>query len=331
VAYVLDVGHGNCGIAHDAEHAVVVDTPPTDTLLRTLAERGVRHVDSLLISHGDRDHVAGLPAVLASRELAVDAVYLNPDPTKPLSRPQQRLITAALEDSVASGRTAVHLQLNTLFGDTLSCGDVRVDVLAPRWQEARGGVGGATAGGRRTTSNTLSAVVRVGVDGGLHVLFAGDLDEVGLADLLADGANLRAEVLIFPHHGGGTGSANPQAFARTVCQAVKPRTVVFSIGRRPYDHPDPEIVAAVQEELPTVHIACTQLSRHCARLVPNVPATHYATLPREGERTGPSCAGSLELPLTSGATTPTADEHRRYVAAHVPTPMCAPSIAASEL
>lgn len=327
---MLDVGHGNCAVAHDAAHAIIVDTPPTDTLLRTLAQRQIDRVDSVLISHADRDHVAGLPALLASRALAVEAVYLNPDPTKPLSRPQQRLITAALEDALDAGRTAVHLQLNTLFGSTLSAGEVRVEVLAPRWQQARGGVGGTTTGGRRTMSNTLSAVVRVGAEGGRHVLLAGDLDQIGLDDLRAADVELRAEVLVFPHHGGGTRGGDPAAFARSLCRAVQPQSVVFSIGRHPYEHPAPVIVAAVQEELPTVHIACTQLSRRCARTAPENLGSHFSPLPREGGLNGPSCAGSLELRLAIGATVPTADEHRAYVADHVPTPMCAPSIAAAQ-
>ena len=326
VAYVLDVGHGNCAVARDDAHSVVVDTPPTDTLLRTLAQRSVDRVDAVLISHADRDHVAGLPAVLSAKNLVVDAVYLNPDATKPLSRPQQRLITAALEDAIGSGRTRVHLQLNTLFGDTLSAGKVRVEVLAPRWQQARGGVGGTTNTGRRTTSNTLSAVIRVGTPNGRHVLVAGDLDTVGLADLLSAGADLHADVLVFPHHGGGVRGADPGGFARALCHAVGPQTVVFSMGRQPHEHPDPRIVAAVQEEIPTVHIACTQLSRHCAHTLPVQRGDHFSDLPREGLLNGPSCAGSLILPLRVGPVAPTVASHRDYVEQHVPTPMCAPSV-----
>ena len=73
---VFDVGQGSAALVETAEHRVLVDTGPAwgdvdaaafaiqvKPALRAL---GVKQLDRVLLTHGDRDHAGGLPAVRAA-------------------------------------------------------------------------------------------------------------------------------------------------------------------------------------------------------------------------------------------------------------------------
>src|SRR4051812_25075941 len=126
-ACVLDVGHGNAGLAYDEEHAFVIDAPPGDTVLRALEARGITAVDALLLSHADDDHVGGAAPLLAAKEIDVRNVHVNPDPSKRVSSRQRDLFLAALDDAQGSGRTLVATQINAALGNSLSAGDIVVE------------------------------------------------------------------------------------------------------------------------------------------------------------------------------------------------------------
>lgn len=75
---VLDVGQGTAVIVETARHVLVYDTGPAyptgadsgmNVVLPTLRARGVDHVDLLVLSHGDLDHVGGAASVLAGVEV----------------------------------------------------------------------------------------------------------------------------------------------------------------------------------------------------------------------------------------------------------------------
>lgn len=70
---ILDVGQGLSALIRTQHHAMLVDAGwrwrgvdrGRDVVLPTLFAEGVRHLDRVLISHGDRDHAGGLDAVMA--------------------------------------------------------------------------------------------------------------------------------------------------------------------------------------------------------------------------------------------------------------------------
>src|SRR5690606_26228290 len=80
-------------------------------------------------------------------------------------------------------------------------------------------------------------------DAGRHaILLAGDIEVAQEAALVADGAPLRATVLLAPHHGSGTSSS--AAFLR----AVQPSIAVFQVGHRNrYGHPKAAVYARYGE------------------------------------------------------------------------------------
>jgi len=97
------------------------------------------------------------------------------------------------------------------------------------------------------------------------LLLPGDMDWVGLDNLLEACPQPNARVLVFPHHGGTPHGGREREFARTHVPGVKPELVLFSIGRGVHNTPRPEIVAGVRAAAPSAHVMCTQLSKALRR------------------------------------------------------------------
>jgi len=88
----------------------------------------------------------------------------------------------------------------------------------------------------------------------------GDIDQVGLENLLEDNADLTAWLTVYPHHGGKPGRKNVKAFAARFCEAVKPEIVVFSIRDNDRRFPTKEVVETVEETLDNVRMFSTRSS-----------------------------------------------------------------------
>jgi competence protein ComEC len=87
-------------------------------------------------------------------------------------------------------------------------------------------------------ANHLSCVLRV-ADAAGSMLLTGDIERAAEAALLArDGAALRAEVLLVPHHGSRTSSSIE------FLAAVQPAGAIVPVGyRNRFGHPEAEVLA----------------------------------------------------------------------------------------
>lgn len=252
---ILDVGHGNCAILRDTEIVTIIDCPPTSTLLDTLAYLDINNIHQVLISHADYDHAGGLPVLL--RKIAVQNVYINPDANK--KNIIWREIRVALELAHEKG-TLVHPSLTSNLSKKISSGQVEIEILAPSLGVALGGSGGQDLEGRNLTSNAMSVVIGLVHDTHRIALLPGDMDEIGLDNLLRKHEHIEAQILVFPHHGGNPGTTHGQLFAQKLCDAVHPRLIVFSHGRNYLLNPRKDIMQGVNMAVPLAHIMCTQLS-----------------------------------------------------------------------
>jgi beta-lactamase superfamily II metal-dependent hydrolase len=317
---VLDVGHGNCAVVLDGTQTGVVDAPLGSLLLDTLDDLGIDTVHAAFVSHTDKDHLAGILSLLTSAHVKVEAVYVNPDAQK--RSKLWRDFRAAVSVAERKGGCNVVTSLSSTTPGTIQIGETVIKVVAPSASLALTGVGGMAKDGRTITGNSLSAVLLVHRPGTAGILFAGDIDEVGLDDVLEHEADLRAEILVFPHHGGLPGSNSVVEFASKLLSRVQPNSVIFSNGRKRYDNPHPEIVE--QALISGCSVACTQLSERCHGKVPEEELAHLETLRAQGRKARASCAGSMTIELEGGAhrLRDAADAHADYVASAVPTPMC---------
>jgi competence protein ComEC len=317
---IADVGHGNCAVVRDADYCAVVDAAPGGTAEQILSDYGVSRVDDVVISHADDDHLGGLPTLLL--QFDVRRVWINQDAAR--SGRAWDAARAALRVAQASGRTTVHAGINegTVIDSTNGC--VRLRVLAPAGSTLLWSTGDAPPGARANNANGLSAIVAIEVFGTREALLPGDAEHDVFKQLNDASVDLRAPVLVFPHHGGRPGSRDPAAFATDLCAAVEPEIVVFSVGRSPAGFPRPDVVAAVRAAAPGAHVACTQLVKACAADTPASEPGHLHPLAAAGRPRSACCMGTFELAFPGAGRTslPLVQDHAAFVRAAAPTRMC---------
>jgi len=262
---VVDVGHGSAAVLRDKDGIVVFDAGKGPRLLEFLRENGIREIKSLLLSHADEDHIANASTLLLAADIRIVRVFFNSDPTKNTDTQQQ--LALAILTARRHRKTEAHSQLNTTLTGTLDCGEVRIEVLYPPPEAMLTGVGGRALSGRVSTSNSLSAAIRLSHKGKPVALLGGDVGMECLDFWADEKISPLAHVLVYPHHGGAPGAADAGRFAERLCSRVNPGLVVFSIHRTRFDLPREDVVAAILKTLPKAKLLCTQLP---ARLLKEV-------------------------------------------------------------
>jgi beta-lactamase superfamily II metal-dependent hydrolase len=317
---ILDVGHGNCAILQDGSDVLVFDASPGSLLKEYLLAKNQSEIVALLLSHSDADHIAGAIGLLATAQFRVHHVYLNPDASQ--NSQKFRNLRIALADARNRVKTTVHTELTSTTTGKVDLGSVRVEVVAPTPELAASGPSGKDLQDRALNSNSMSAVFRLVVKGKPLVLLAGDIDMAGLINLEESEIVANAALLVFPHHGGQPGRADAGEFTERLLNQVKPKSVVFSIGRDKHQTPDPEIVRVVLAHQAGIRVACTQLSQHCAADLPKDSPPHLTALPASGKKTNSCCAGSMEIDLSTDTILPTPESHLNFIQLTAPTALC---------
>jgi competence protein ComEC len=252
----LDVGQGDAALIELPDGAVwLVDAggqpnardlaqaaAPGRAIERVLAAYDHARIDLAILSHPHPDHYLGLAAI----EAPIDELWTaderdgngvrSRDPAMPPGRfppttppvPGFPAIAAAL---AAHGTRLVHPPL----GVARRAGDVELVVWAPRYRPTAEAPASCAADPVRTV-NDNSLVIALGYRG-RTILFAGDVEAEGEAELVAAGLG-HADVVKVPHHGSPTSST-----ARFAA-ATHPDLAVISCGRgNSFGFPSPDVVA----------------------------------------------------------------------------------------
>ena len=181
---VVDVGKGDCILLQTVPMTVLIDTGYESTapdVLSHLEAMGVDHLDAMIITHYDRDHVEGMLPI--GEAMDVSAIYL---PGYEGSDKNYRLCVS----SATTLDAPVH-RVTEKFA--LCMGDARLTVFPSRvtYRPGSGKVEG--------NDNDMSLVATL-TNGRDSYLFAGDLEEDGIAAYLAD-SHGQYDILKVPHHG----------------------------------------------------------------------------------------------------------------------------------
>lgn len=253
--YVLNVGHGNCTVLHDTNGITIIDTGPGFYLRRFLLDNRFLEVGILLLSHADSDHIAGTMFLLSddksSEIIKISQVYLNSDSCKD-SRLWDDLVYQLCDKKIP-----IEPSLTTNLTGKLDQGEVRVEVLAPSPYIAARGPGSTDRKGRKLDSNSISAVIRLNYHNNPFSLLPGDIDKVGLDNLLEDKKNIQAWLVVFPHHGGKPGNSDCEEFTRIFCETVKPKIIIFSIGDNKNKFPREVVINTIHECIHDVQMYTT--------------------------------------------------------------------------
>ncbi|MBI3316173.1 MAG: ComEC family DNA internalization-related competence protein, partial [Candidatus Omnitrophica bacterium] len=231
---VLDVGQGDAIAVHFPRggHMLIDAGKGGDAdegrwaVAPYFKSKGVSTIDALVISHPQEDHIGGMAAVLD--ELKVKNVFLGAPnyPTK---------VFGNLKRKIRHERARVFLVHKGMRLDGFK--EARILVLNPATQPA--GLWPSERPGEKNI-NEGSVVLKLN-HGTFSALFTGDIQRRAMADLLRNGAEIKADFLKVPHH-GGSGGAEEKAFI----EAVNPSISVISVGQRnPFGHPSPATLEAL--------------------------------------------------------------------------------------
>lgn len=320
---IVDVGHGNSAIVRDGLTCAIIDAPQKEALFDELYRCGVTSIKHLIISHSDIDHMGGASRLLWDRRFTIGTVWCNSDGLK--NTQAWRRFAQQLNIRSRAGDVEVEMTLNTAARTRLCFGRIKVEVLHPDVEMGLLGPTRNRTEAGNLDANRVSAVVRVTLAGRPAVLLTADIDSAALARILSQGTDLRAPVLVFPHHGGHAGPGPDRAFAERLCDQVKPNLVVFSMERGgPFTNPSPDVVAGVMDTVPGAHIACTQLSRNChSGNIPEVtaPLTKRSSA---GRGSNSCCAGTVAIAWDPKGLRydPPLAYHRGFVDRVVASAMC---------
>ncbi|HKO01317.1 MAG TPA: MBL fold metallo-hydrolase, partial [Thermoanaerobaculia bacterium] len=189
----------------------------------------LRQLDVVVLTHAHPDHCGGLPSVI--EKLDVGEVWISP-------RRFRGDCATRLLDACAARETPIRLLRERR---SRVVGNIIITPLL------------ATRTFKRAPENNSSVVLRLRI-GNRRVLLTGDIEREAEFEL-ADGEDLRADVLKVAHHGSRTSST------AAMLDAVRPRIALISCGRRNlFGHPHASVIGALRER----HIRIAETDRNGA-------------------------------------------------------------------
>jgi len=279
---LCDVGQGDATVIRSQGMIALDDTGPDPARLQhCLDELGITHINLLVLTHYDLDHVGGVSAVYGK----VDRALIGP----PSDPGDQRIAS----DLRANGAEVDQVSR----GETGTLGELRWDVL---WPPPRGVEPG----------NPASVTIQVTAEGAcargcLSGILLGDLGEDSQAQLLGTGQVRHVDVVKVAHHGSADQSAR-------LYEALHATVGVIGVGAgNDYGHPTSKllgILAAVgtrpiRSDLDGMALIAPGPSPGDVRVWTEKPED----VVRDSELTG---AGTLATPTSGPTPTPTVRSRR---------------------
>lgn len=243
---VMDVGQGSAVLLQTAQQNWLYDAGPqyssdanagARVIVPHLRYLGVRQIDTLVLSHNDRDHTGGAESIVGVLPVKRIISSLNFEQLRALG------LTGQAHEPCFAGQT------EQIDGVTMA-------VLFPE---------SATLSDTHATDNQKSCVLRFAVaqanaNGLNSILLTGDMDmltearmvidptpqthpsgKVALKSHSANGIPLQTDILMMPHHGSDTSSSAP------LIAAVAPKIAVAQAGKyNAFAHPREPVVQRYQ-------------------------------------------------------------------------------------
>lgn len=216
----LDVGQGASQLLiSPSGKTMLIDGGNNDreqAMLDYLKQYGVTHLDIVIGTHPDADHIGGLDRVID--HIDVGEIYM----------PKIQANTKTFESLLLSIKNK-GLKVKTAKAGLVLDWDEDIEVTM---------VGPVKAS---DSKNNMSAVVKV-VYGNTSYLLTGDAERESERDMVESGADLRADVLLIGHHGSKSSST------LSFLKEVAPQYGVIQVGDNSYGHPTSTVLDRLRKQ-----------------------------------------------------------------------------------
>lgn len=216
--HFLDVGQGDATLVINDSHAMLIDAGDNDKgteVQQYLQKRGIEHLDYLVLTHTDADHIGGADVVLTKFE--VDTVFMG-DYAKETAT--YRDVIQALDNKGLDWSTPE-------AGSVYELGDASFTIVAPN------------AGYPDANNTSIGLLLEKGES---SFLFTGDAEEEAEEDIVQNGLTLQADVYQVGHHGSRTSTT------QELLDAVNPLYAVISCAEgNDYGHPHAQTLNRLRE------------------------------------------------------------------------------------
>ena len=212
---VLDVGQGQSVLIQSEGRTYLIDCggddaeDTADIVAETLLSQGISRLDGIILTHYDADHAGGTPYLLT--RISTDILFL-PD----------------TEDN-GFGNAVASMPDCSVFriweDVVVSFGNTNMTIFGPIYSGS---------------SNENSLCVLFETEN-CAILITGDRSALGEELLLREADLPKVDLLIAGHHGSRTSTSE------ALLKAVRPDTVIISVGENSYGHPSAEVLARLEK------------------------------------------------------------------------------------
>jgi len=224
-AVFINVGQGDSAWLHLPDGTnILVDGGGSwagPTVVAYLNSHGITHIDLLVATHGDADHIGGLPRVLDS--ISVTEAWLD-------SQTCTTSVCLGFYQALADHGVVTS---TVRMGESYTWGAVTATVLNPSEPLYQ-------------SKNENSVVVRFSY-GSVDFLLTGDAEDGAEGRMIRSGLPLDAEILKVSHH--GSNSSSTIAFLT----GVRPQQAIISVGPNPYGLPHPDTLSRLAAVGANIH------------------------------------------------------------------------------
>lgn len=218
--YALDVGQGDAILVRGKHSRLLIDVGDKQPIKAALLRHGIRHLDGVLFTHLDKDHIGGVDAL--SKVATIDTAYVAKGVADNIPQETWR----ALEQ--AGTRRIVELS----FGDSIRVDTFHMSVIWP-----------FDAVDGNDNNDSLCLWLQNDAPGTRHdfsAFLTGDAEQDTNEALFDRGLIGKVDVLKVGHHGARVSLTKEQALR------LAPRYALISCGRKnSYGHPHRDCLEAL--------------------------------------------------------------------------------------
>lgn len=217
----INVGSADACYIKCGDNNILIDSGTSlssDKLCAYLRRNGCTHLDAIIVSHPDSDHIGGIPSVID--EFGTDVIYesnLNED-----------LIPETVEYSNYQN-SILENNIRVIIPEIQSSetiGDIKLNFISPSKIYS--------------SKNDNSLVIKLEFKE-ISALFTGDISKEVEEDLINSNIELKSDILKVPHHGSKTSSTEE------FLQSVSPKISVVCVGSSDNTLPDGITMARINK------------------------------------------------------------------------------------